>query len=125
MSVTVFCVYVAEAQGFRLIGTSQPGGLSVSMESRMVPLAINQMHAWVIGLSDSSGRPLGNAEITVTGGMPVHNHGLPTEPMVTQSLGEGSYLLEGMRFHMHGLWELRIQIMLGTVQETVNFTLEL
>jgi len=127
-SLFVFTVFFGVAmaeQGSKLSGTSQPGGWSVTMESRMVPLGINQMHAWVISISDSAGEPLSNAEVTVAGGMPLHNHGLPTAPMVTQNLGEGRYLLEGMRFHMHGIWELQLQITLDEARETVNFTLEL
>ena len=35
--------------------------------------------------------------------MPEHNHGFPTAPRVTENLGEGDYLLEGMRFNMGGV----------------------
>ena len=39
-------------------------------------------------------------------GMPDHDHGLPTQPQVTSRLENGDYLLEGVRFHMPGKWQL-------------------
>lgn len=107
-----------------LIGTSVPGGLRVTLESRLVPLTVNQMHSWVISVRDPSGNPVTAATITVDGGMPLHNHGLPTRPEVTRHLGNGDYLLEGMRFHMHGLWEIRLEIRAGTSTETLRLELE-
>ena len=54
-----------------------------------------------------------------TGGMPLHDHGLPTDPKMTTSLGSGDYLLEGMRFHMNGYWELLVTVDAGGRRDTV------
>ncbi len=37
-------------------------------------------------------------------------HGLPTQPRVTQELGEGRYLVEGMKFSMTGWWEIKLKL---------------
>ena len=55
--------------------------------------------------------------------MPQHNHGLPTAPEVTRYLGEGRYLVEGLRFHMPGWWELRLDISVGDARDSVTFNL--
>lgn len=89
------------------------------------PLTINRLHRWTITLADADGTRIDGASLTVTGGMPEHNHGLPTAPRVTQRLDDGRYLLEGMRFHMHGAWELRIAIDASAGADTAIVYLEL
>ena len=61
--------------------------------------------------------------------MPEHDHGLPTEPRITTNLGAGDYLLEGMKFHMNGVWTISLVIS-GPASDagetdTVIFQLEL
>ena len=70
------------------------------------PIAINQLHDWVFQLVTPDGRPVEGARITIDGDMPAHGHGLPTQPRVTQDIGNGFYLIEGMRFQMAGKWQL-------------------
>jgi len=62
--------------------------------------------------------PVYPAAFSVTGGMPDHGHGLPTQPKVTQYLGEGRYLLEGVKFNMGGEWMLRLHILAGDRQDS-------
>lgn len=113
------CLLVPAAAA-ELSAPSSPAGLRVTMQSQLSPLAINQMHSWEILLQDIDGNAVADAEIEVRGGMPVHNHGLATQPQVTRYLGEGRYLLQGMRFHMAGAWELRLLINLnGTTYRSV------
>jgi hypothetical protein len=42
--------------------------------------------------------------------MPQHAHGFITEPRVTRSLGVGTFLIEGVKFHMPGDWTLRVEL---------------
>src|SRR5690606_24909024 len=79
---------------------SANGHYVVSIAPEAEPVAINAMHRWVLTLTTPDGRPVENAEIAVDGGMPEHGHGLPTAPRVTERLGDGRYLIEGMRFNM-------------------------
>jgi hypothetical protein len=64
-----------------------------------------------------------DAEITVDGGMPQHGHGLPTSPQVTQNLGGGDYLVEGVKFQMLGWWEVKFNINANGQSDTVTFNL--
>jgi hypothetical protein len=57
--------------------------------------------------------------------MPQHGHGLPTSPQVTQNLGNGDYLVEGMKFQMPGWWEVRFSISAGAQTDTITFNLTL
>ena len=57
----------------------------------------------------------------VSGGMPAHDHGLPSRPRVTRALGDGAYLLEGLKFHMNGRWEVRLDIEVGGNTDAVVF----
>lgn len=91
-------------------------GISISIFSQLSPLQINQIHSWMIELRDSDNAPLGNATLSVVGGMPEHDHGLPTQPQITAEPQTGVYLLEGVRFHMPGKWQLIISIQTGDRQ---------
>ncbi len=104
---------------------SADGYYRVTAISRIHPLAINQMHAWELQVFDRSGQPVINANISVSGGMPAHDHGLPTDPRITRELGEGRYLLEGVKFHMRGAWELYVLIDATGRPDTATLSLEL
>jgi hypothetical protein len=102
---------------------SDQGLYQVSISSRLDPIAINQIHNWTLHVESADGQPVENAEIAVDGGMPQHDHGLPTAPQVTQDLGNGDYLVEGLKFHMDGWWEIRFVIKSATQSDGVTFNL--
>ena len=104
---------------------SESGRYRASFESRLTPITINVIHAWVVQLTSASGEAIDDAEITVTGGMPLHNHGLSTAPRVTEKYGDGRYLVEGFRFHMGGTWLVTLAIEHATGADLVIFELEI
>ncbi len=89
------------------------------------PVTVGPMHAWTVTLTDREGAPVDEARIAVGGGMPQHGHGLPSSPAVTRDLGEGRYLVEGMKFNMFGWWELDLGIEGPTGADVVTFNLVL
>jgi hypothetical protein len=93
----------------------------VRLDPPATPAAINQIHTWKIKLTSASGMPIEHAQIAVDGGMPQHGHGLPTRPQVTQDLGDGNYLLEGMKFSMTGWWEIKLAIQSNEGADKVTF----
>ena len=97
----------------------------VSYTSKVEPIEINRLHAWLILIEDKNGKRIENAEIHVKGGMPEHNHGFPTQPKITKNLGDGCYLLEGMKFHMMGYWTITLTITDGEITDDVTFELNL
>lgn len=104
---------------------SRGGNFSLSFESELQPLVINRIHSWIITINDESGAAIEGAELRVIGGMPAHDHGLPTEPRMTRELGAGRYRVEGMRFHMNGAWVVEITIDASGIRDTVAIPLTL
>ena len=100
-------------------------GLVVTYTTPDGPVEINRMHSWVLHLESASGEPVTGAEIEVDGGMPAHDHGLPTRPRVTREIGDGDYQLDGVRFHMGGYWEMLVTITTDAGTETVVIPLQL
>jgi len=83
---------------------SEKGRYEVSFNSMAGPIEINTIHEWRLTVLSVDRTPIDGLSITVEGGMPMHDHGLPTAPRVTESLGEGQYRVEGFKFQMPGHW---------------------
>lgn len=98
-----------EARAPDLSGVSQEG-VAIAIFSELSPLRLNRLHAWRIHLTDAEGKPLTGAELALSGGMPDHDHGLPTLPVISAETAPGVYLLQGMRLHMPGRWVISIEI---------------
>lgn len=92
----------------------------VVISSREEPIPINVMHEWTIKIA-KDGTPVDGAEVTIDGGMPEHQHGLPTVPQVTSNTGNGEYLVEGMKFNMTGRWELHVMVTHGGEVDDATF----
>jgi len=104
-----------------LTRTSADKRFVVALQPPATPAAINQIHSWKIKLTSPAGLPVAHAHIAVDGGMPQHGHGLPTQPQVTQEIGDGLYLLEGMKFSMTGWWEIKLAIQTTEASDKVTF----
>jgi hypothetical protein len=105
--------------------TSSGGAFSASVKSDPAMPPVNVMHSWVFHLETDDGRPVENARITVDGDMPDHGHGLPTQPLVTEYLGEGDYLVEGMQFQMGGDWYVEFSVAVDGTEDTIRFEFRL
>ena len=123
--VALLCMLIQQVGATGGVWESTRGLFAVSYESELQPIEINRIHNWTLHIETTSGDPVAGAGIEVTGGMPLHNHGLPTRPLVTEELGDGTYRLEGMRFHMPGDWEITIKIDVDGKTDTVIVTLHL
>lgn len=104
---------------------SHADGLVVSYTTPEGEPRINSMHTWILHIETEAGVAVEGAAIEVDGGMPEHNHGLPTKPKVTQELGGGDYKLDGMRFHMRGYWEIIVKVTTDSGVSTVTIPLQL
>jgi hypothetical protein len=123
--VVVLSLFASGAFADETFWKSNRGQFVVSFESELTPLQINTLHAWRVHIKTTLGEPVTGAAVTVSGGMPLHDHGLPTRPRVTAELGDGAYRLEGMRFHMAGQWEITLLITVGDIKDTVVISLTL
>lgn len=106
------------------VWTSVNKSFQVSYDSQLQPIVINQIHSWTLHVSNADGDAINDAVITVKGGMPEHNHGLATQPSI-EAVGGGDYLLQGLRFHMMGYWELELAITQGSIMDMVIVKLDL
>ena len=103
---------------------STNGTYTVTLEPRE-PLALRKLQSVAVRLRDSDGKPIVGATISVTGGMPEHRHGLPTQPRVKGALDEGVYEIEGVRFSMGGWWQVKLAIESPAGVDSVTFNLSL
>lgn len=88
-------------------------------------IKVGRLHSWSVQVVDANGKPVDDCNITVDGGMPQHGHGLPTKPLVTQHLGDGKHLVEGMKFNMGGWWVVKLRIDGAQGSDVVTFNLKL
>jgi hypothetical protein len=84
-----------------------------------------KLQKWTLHLETAAGAPVDTARITVDGGMPQHGHGLPTKPLVTRPLGNGNFLVEGMKFNMGGWWVVKFHVSSTTGADSLVFNLKL
>lgn len=57
-----------------------------------------------------AGEAVEKVDIFINGGMPEHEHGLPTSPKITWSDEKDAYLIHGLKFSMPGNWVLKFKI---------------
>jgi len=105
--------------------TSANGLFVVSIEPEKPEIKLGELHSWVITVKTPAGKPVEDASFEVDGGMPDHNHGLPTSPQVSDHLGDGHYKLEGVKFSMSGKWELAFAISAAAGSDSVTFNMVL
>lgn len=105
--------------------TTSKGLYEVTIESWLKPLKLGRMHAWTATIRTPDGKPVTDASIKISGGMPIHNHGFPTQPEMTKQLEDGVYLLEGFKFSMGGPWVMILDIQEGENTDSVAFDIDM
>lgn len=74
--------------------------------------------------------PLATAKLDqVRATMPSHNHGMKVEPTIVPGASPGTFLIQGMRFHMQGKgedgrWLLEFVLRDGATIETASFDVQ-
>ncbi len=101
---------LAESTFPRLI-TSDSGRYTVELEQLEPEIPLRRLHNWVVRFEPKSFTQAKPLRIEIDGGMPRHGHGLPSEPKITQHLGDGRYQIEGVLFNMPGLWQLQFRVL--------------
>jgi hypothetical protein len=102
---------------------SSSGLYQASFTASEPVIPVNKLHTWTLHVETPDGQPIDNATIAVDGDMPQHGHGLPTRPQVSQNLGNGDYLVEGMKFQMGGWWVMDFDITVAGQTDRVSFNL--
>ena len=104
---------------------TEDGLFTVELAPAVDPIPLNEIHEWNLTVRDDSGELVDDAAVTIGGGMPQHNHGFPTEPVVTATDDPGVYLVEGMKYQMSGWWEMSFDIDTDTASDSVTFNIVL
>ncbi len=117
----------AETQNEKATQTrkSSEGWYEVTIDSQLKPLQLGRMHAWTATIKTDAGEPVTGAKIKVGGGMPIHNHGFPTEPEVTKEMDGGVYLIQGVKFSMRGPWVMFLDITANDQTDSVAFDIDM
>lgn len=105
--------------------TTANGLFVVSFEPEHGVVREGELQSWLLTLKTTAGAPVEGAAITVSGGMPQHNHGLPTSPQATDYIGDGRYRIDGIKFTMSGWWQLSFAISAAAGSDTVVFNIVL
>jgi hypothetical protein len=104
---------------------SEKGLYRMAIEPENGPIKQGKIQPWLLKLTTAAGQPVEGAMIVVDGGMPEHDHGLPTSPAVTGYLGAGKYRLDGVKFTMSGWWQLRFAISAASGNDAALFNVKL
>ena len=91
--------------------TIQPQGDSIPQ---------GRLQSWTLRLETASGAPVDGATVGVDGGMPQHGPGLPTKPRARR-VGEGRYLVEGLKFNMGGWWVVKFRVASPAGSDSIVF----
>jgi hypothetical protein len=102
---------------------SDRGQLRGQLAPESGPIALNRFQTWTLALRDASGVPVAGAQVAITGGMPAHGHGLPTQPQVTEELGDGRYRIEGVKLNMVGDWVIEVFVRTPRGDDRLRFGL--
>lgn len=97
----------------------------VTLYSNTFPIPMQKIHSWTVRIEQANGKPLEKAKIYIHGGMPVHRHGFPVTPRVRKYLGDGKFLIEGVKFSMIGDWEMRLNIKEKKVRDRAIFKIKI
>ena len=108
---------------YPLIQSTDDGQIVLSIDTQTSSIPFNELHKWIVTVKDRSGKAIQAQAIVIDGNMPRHSHGLPTQPQLSQKLGNGQHLIEGLKFHMPGVWQIRFKCLVDNVWHYINFKL--
>jgi hypothetical protein len=115
--------YVPSDLDYSLTRLSTNGVYRATYNSSETPIPVNELHTWKLHVETADKKPVDDAAISIFGDMPQHGHGMPTQPQITEHLGNGDYLVEGMKFQMGGWWKIDFTIEANGQSDQVSFNL--
>jgi len=105
--------------------TSEAGLYRATIKPQGDSIPQGKLHRWVLHIETANGAPVDACQIAINGGMPQHGHGLPTKPRMTRELGNGDYVVDGMKFNMGGWWVVNFRLTSSAGTDSVVFNLKL
>lgn len=89
---------------------TEDGQYQVHLDDVPSQLKSGPQPAWCVRVTNSKGQPVRGVKLEFTGGMPQHGHGLPSVPATTAQAGKCPYRIDGIEFHMPGVWQIGFAI---------------
>lgn len=68
------------------------------------------MNAWTLHIVDKAGAAIPDADVTVSGMMPDHQHGWSTVPTITKGADGMTFTFEKMYLSMGGVWTVTFEV---------------
>jgi hypothetical protein len=99
---------------------SANGLYTLSYTTTPDPIPFSELFELDVTLQDAHSAPLSDATLALQVIMPAHGHGMQTSPQIS-STGAGHYRVSGMKFHMHGEWNLNFTVQSSAGSDTVSF----
>jgi|GEM_PF-311226 len=96
------------------------GALKVELKLAASGLKIGP-NSFELVVRDPAGRPVEGARLSVTPWMPTMGHGVWEKPVVKEA-GGGNYHVDNVIIIMGGLWELKVALSKGAVEDGVVFS---
>lgn len=122
--LTVSCSLTTSHGKYHFKKASQDGHYVVTLKSNNHPPPMKRIHSWTVTILNRQNKAT-DAQIDVYGGMPSHRHDFPTSPRITKNLGNGQYLVDGIKFTMPGHWQIRFTIIEENKRDFVAFDIQL
>ena len=119
------CHAEAAQPKFPLTATSDAGLYRMSVQPVDDGVPIAEFHHWIVHIETADGEVFVPTRLGITAGMPAHGHGMTSEPLATRRLDDGSFVIEGMKFHMAGKWVLTVGVGGPAGIDRANFELTL
>jgi hypothetical protein len=96
-------------------GTTSNGAFVVSWVPVPDPIPFNESFKLLVTIARAASPtvPERAARLELDATMPAHGHGMNRTPAVTAK-GDGTFLVDGMLFHMSGEWNLIFHVYVGT-----------
>ena len=104
---------------------SERGVYRATLQPDRFPVPIGEIHNWIVHIETNGKEIFTPQQLVIQGGMPGHGHGFPVEPEISEYLGNGDYLIEGMKFNMTGDWQIRFGISGPQGWDTITFVLNI
>lgn len=116
-ALALLCVAASSEAAQPIVLRTDAHRFSVHVSGIEHPERLNHMHSLELSLATADGKPVTGASIALSGQRRFALNPLPTSPRVRPGRVEGTYWVEGLRYHMAGDWRLVFVIEFAQIRD--------